>query len=270
MTYETLNRVLEGAKPSGAQKKAMLEGLWREQRAERRGRRWPRAALVAALAAAVLTTAAAAANPEGVARLIARLTVGLVSTQEHKGYTVDGDVTLYPLDVFSEDFRAMAMAEGIDLPRRSFDSREETQAFLGQIPLLWPEDWGSGFRVQIFDTELDLPWGVEVYSTDIGGQAGVDMKIYTEYWPRENEHLAGLFGNPEDDFEHLERYPMANGATAEILMQTGPEDHPNCTCTGHFLYGGVLYEVSTYGNRETREDMVARLKVLLDGFRALR
>lgn len=239
-------------------------------------RRLPKAArnvLIAACLCLALLGTAFAANPEAMAALIERLTVNLVSTEEFSGYSIEGEMTKYPLSTFSPAL--LAASEGRENPAVPvdlfFDTWEEVQAFLGKdIPCIWPEGWDTDrFQVSLFHTELEVLWGIQIYSVDLGRQAEVDVKIYTEHWPHLNDNIAGLHDDPAYSMEHLGSYPMANGSTAELVLKTETaktEHTPQCNAYGFFMRSGILYEAETFGNVFTRDETAARLRTVLDSF----
>lgn len=232
-----------------------------------------RTGLIAACLCLAFVGTAFAANPEAVAALIDRLTVNLISTREFSGYSLEGEMVKYPLSDFSPVLNAAS--EGRENPATpvslTFDTWEEVQAFLGKdIPCVWPTEWDADqFQVVLFHTELEKLWGIQIYSVDLGRQAGINVDIYTEHWLRRNGAIAGLHDDPENSMEHLDGYDMANGSTAEIFArtETAQTDHiPQCSSYGFFMRSGILYQVETFGNVHTRDETTARLRAILDLF----
>lgn len=232
-----------------------------------------RAGLIAACLCLAFVGTAFAANPEAVAALIDRLSVKLVSTGEFSGYSLEGEMVKYPLSGFSPALSAAS--EGRENPAApvslNFDTWEEVQAFLGEeIPCVWPTEWDADqFQVVLFHTELEKLWGVQIYSVDLGRQAEVNVHIYTEHWTDRGGSVAGLYDHSEYSMERLEGYDMANGSTAEIIAvtETAETDHiGQCGAYGFFMRSGILYQVETFGNVNTRDETAARLRTVLDLF----
>lgn len=232
-----------------------------------------RAGLTAACLCLALVGTAFAANPEAVAALIDRLSVNLISTREFSGYSLEGEMVKYPLSEFSPSLKAAS--EGRENPAApvslNFNTWEEVQAFLGEdIPCVWPADWDTDhFQVVLFHTELEVLWGIQICSVDLGRQAEVNVDIYTEHWTDRDGIIAGLYDHPENSMEYLEGYDMANGSTAEIIArtETAQTDHiPQCSAYGFFMRSGILYQVETFGNIGTQDETAARLRTILDLF----
>lgn len=119
----------------------------------------------------------------------------------------------------------------------------------------------------LFHTEIDKLWEVEVRSLNFDAQAEITMNIYTEHWRGgPDTDIAGHYAVEGDTIEQLESYQMPNGATAEIVMETWSGEHQNRQCYGHFIRHGVLYDVMVNGGLDTQEEMVSRLKDILDSF----
>lgn len=241
--------------------------------AKRRRPKAVRAGLIAACLCLAFVGTAFAANPEAVAALIDRLSVNLISTREFSGYTIEGEMVKYPLSDFSPALNAASQGrEGPATPvSLIFDTWEEVQAFLGkEIPCVWPTEWDADqFQVVLFHTELEKLWGIQIYSVDLGRQAEVNVKIYTEHWPNRSGIISGLNDLPEYSMEYLDGYDMANGSTAEIIArtETAETDHiPQCSSYGFFMRSGILYEVETFGNIHARDETTVRLHEILGLF----
>lgn len=244
------------------------------------GRRLPgavRTGLVAAcLCLAVLGTAVAAA-PEAITALIERLTVSTIAGGEEPGYAVQGEMIQYPLSTFSPTL--LAASEGRENPAApvslTFDTWDEVQAFLGgDVPCVWPgggagweTDW---FQVVLFHTELEVLWGIQIFSVDLGRQAEVCVNICTEHWQQRNDNIASTWSVPGTGVENMGSYPMAGGPVAEIVAETdvpGPEGNAGYRVHGIFMNAGILYQVESIGSVSTREETVSRLHAILDSFR---
>ena len=247
--------------------------------ARRRLPKLARAGLIAACLCFALLGTAFAANPEAVTQFIDRLTVRIFPDEQAPGYSVTGGaMTKYPLSAFSPAL--LAASENRDGPVVSltFDTWDEVQTFLGEdIPCVWPEDWDTNWiQVLLFHTESEVLWGVDIYSTDLSRQAEIQMKIRTELWQGENAS-SSMGTLPGGDVTQLDSYPMANGATAELIQVTDPETvyadgtptglHPQ-HCSGYFMQDGILYSVTVFHPIPPQEDLVAQLKTVLDSFPA--
>lgn len=247
--------------------------------AKRRMPKIARAGLIAACLCLALLGTAFAAGPEAVAQLLDRLTVQIFSTGQDTGYTVDGaPMVKYPLSAFSPAL--LAASEGRDSPAAPvsliFHTWEEVQAFLGEdIPCIWPQGWDTDwYQVLLFHTEYEVLWGIDITSVDYSRQADVYVNIRTELWPGEGARFSmGLIDG--SSAEQLSSYPMANGATAELVHVTEPETvYADGTptglrpqdCAGYFMQDGILYTVTAYSPVPPQEDVEAQLKTVLDSF----
>ncbi len=251
----------------------LIEEAGREAPARRRFPKAVRAGLIAACLCLALLGTAFAAGPEAVAALIERLAIHITSAEQGAGYTVDGGPMIkYPLSAFSPDL--LSASESRESPAApvslSFNTWDEVKAFLGKdIPCAWPndvEDDGYRFQVLLFHTEYAVLWGVDIYctrTTDVV-LSEIDIRIRTEYWQGDDAR-AGV-GGADGAFTQMESYPMPNGATAEIVQYTGPEDFPHANCKGYFMRDGILYEITAFATVPTAEDAITRLHTILDSF----
>lgn len=254
----------------------LVEEAGVERPVKRRLSRVIRTGLIAVCLCLALLGTAFAAAPEAMAALIERLSVSTVSNEDHSGYTIQGDMVQYPLSAFSPAL--LAASEGRESPAApvslTFDTWDEVQAFLGgNIPCVWPgggAGWDTDhFQVVLFHTELEVLWGVHIYSVDLTRQAVISVNIYTEHWPHRNDDIAGLLDAPGTSIEQLGSYPMASGAAAEIvvLSETDETEYiPQCGAHGFFMSSGILYQVETLGSVPSREETVSRLYAILDSF----
>lgn len=247
--------------------------------AKRRLPKLARAGLIAACLCFALLGTAFAANPEAVAQFIDRLTVRIFSEEKEPGYSVTtGTMTIYPLSAFSPAL--LAVSENRDGPVASltFDAWDEVQAFLGKdIPCIWPEDWDADrFQVLLFHTESETLWGIGIYSTDLSRQAEIQMTIRTEGY-RGGNFTSSIGTLPGGDIAQLISYPMANGATAELIRVTDPETvYADGTptgfhsqhCAGYFMQNGILYVVTAFSPVLPQQTAEAQLKTVLDSFPA--
>lgn len=224
------------------------------------------------------------------ARQVYQLTVNITESEDGMGLSLYGDVDKYPLREFGDALLAASEARhdpGLVVQLR-FDTFEEVRAFLGEnIPAIWPnggEGWDSYFHlwddsyfhVDLFHVGLEKLWGVEVGSFIVAPQEafsiGVTMYIFTEHWQGGPDDLPGAPFGITGSLEQMESYLMPNGATAEIVMQTMPEDpdfshHPPAlVCHGFFVRDGILYNVTAYAGRHTQEEALSLLKGILDSF----
>lgn len=251
-----------------------------------------RTGLIAACLCLALLGTAFAANPEAVAALMERLNVQVISDQEYYGAdicTIGGQVTAFPLSDFSPALNEDSENRGVHaVVQKEFDTWDETRAYLGEnIPCIWPNDgknWEARYCIDMFHTQryigtshtqFEQLWGIEVYSTNLELQAEVTFNIYTEHWPYPNgtDNVVPLNGLhiSMDSVEQLESYSMANGLTAEILVDTeaaesAGENPPHCNAIGYFMRSGIFYRVETLGVSSNREETVARLYSILDTF----
>lgn len=248
--------------------------------AKRRLPKLARTGLIAACLCLALLGTAFAANPESVAQFIDRLTVHIFPDEKAPGYSVTGGaMTKYPLNAFSPAL--LAASENRDGPvvfDLHFDTWGEVQAFLGEdIPCVWPEDWDTDwFQVVLFHTESEVLWGIDIYSTDLSRQAQIQMKIRTELWQGENAS-SSMGTLPGGGITQLDSYPMANGATAELIQVTDPETvyadgtptgFHSQRCAGYFMQDGILYTVTAFYPIPPQESTEAQLKTVLDSFPA--
>lgn len=244
--------LVEEAEPAGLQK--------------RRRPRFRAAALAACLCLALVGT--------GFASQVYRLILRTGEEQGEPYYSVQGEVIKYPLDAFSDELISASEARiGPGAPvQLTFETFDEVQAFLGDVPILWPkggEDWhGSyGYEVILFHTQTDRLWGVEVYSFDPEAQAEVSAIIRTEHWQgTPDTNIINRHHNPGHTLQQLENYRMSDGAQAEVIMMKGTALEPDCHCYGYFISGGVLYDVEVAGGLSSADGLPLRLKALLDSF----
>ena len=257
----------------------LIEEAGLQAPARRRLPRLARAGLIAACLCLALLGTAFAANPEAVAQFIDRLTVHVSPDEKEPGYSVTGGVmTKYPLSAFSPALLAASENRvGPVVFDLYFDTWDEVQAFLGKdISCVWPEDWAGDFQVILFHTELEVLWGVDIYSTDLSRQAQIEMKIRTELWTGENAS-GGLGALNGSSITQRPSYSMRNGAIAELVQVTDPETvYQDGTptgvrpqqCAGYFMQDGILYSVTAFSPIPPQETTEAQLKAVLDSFPA--
>lgn len=250
--------------------------------ARRRLPKLARAGLIAACLCLALLGTAFAANPEAMAALIERLNVQITTDRGRDIYTVGGKLTAFPLSDFSPALNEDSESRGIRVVvQKKFNTWDEVQAYLGEdIPSIWPgdgKDWekpGRRYNVDLLHTQLEQLWGIQVYSTNLDLQAEVSFHLYTEHCPSLNENmspLGGMYGSM-GSVEQLEDYSMANGLTAEILVDTEDasliigDGQPLCSAIGYFARSGILYRVEAFGAAPTRDETVSRLYTILDSF----
>lgn len=193
--------------------------------------------------------------------------VQVFSNEEHAGYSISGSVTKYSLDSFSTELQAACKSwEGPNPIQPEFDTWDEAKAFLGEnIPCVWPELELNQFSARVTltqDYDSHELIGVGVYHYGIFSDLLIcraTAAIYAEGYPEDVEHIGGLWDNPERDVKSLGTYTMANGTTAEIVMNNGTMQHVVDTatgetvlldlsfsreCTGIFIHSGILYQVT--------------------------
>lgn len=278
MEDNRLNRVFDQVKLSSEREEAMLADLLMEQKEasgmkQTNKRRIPAAALAAALVV-VLAGTAFAAGSEAVAGFIERLTLQVFSGGEDIGYTVSGDsMTKYPLSAFSLPLlEASENRDGLAVVDLWFDTWDEVRDFLGRdIPCIWPdsgEGWAGPYHIYLFHTGSDQLWGVDICNTQTTDVvlSQIKIQIRTEYWQGMNASAGLRDRGGEGCFTPLGGYHMSNGAEAELVQYTGPEDCPHANCEGFFMTDGILYNVTSYGTNSTLEETVSRLYKILDAF----
>lgn len=261
---------------SEADKENLVENLIAAEPVKRRSVRSMRVGLIAACLCLVLAGTAFAAT------VVYRLTVEIgpdERNEEYFGYTVRGGPNVqYPLSAFSPEL--IAASEGREDPlmgvKRAFRTKEEVQAFLGEdIPCVFPEGWDDAyydvvlFHVQ-HDQEQTDPNGeltmVTVYSVSKGRwPVMLTLSMSTEnLLEADVDRAGGWYSNWETQMEQLDSYTMANGCTAEIILETLGEEEKSFTCHGVFVKDGISYQLETFS--KVSEAALIQLQNVLDSF----
>ena len=273
---EEYRRAMDALRFSEADKENLVENLIAAEPVKRRSVRSMRVGLIAACLCLVLAGTAFAAT------VVYRLTVEIgpdERNEEYFGYTVRGGPNVqYPLSAFSPEL--IAASEGREDPlmgvKRAFRTKKEVQAFLGEdIPCVFPEGWDDAyydvvlFHVQ-HDQEQTDPNGeltmVTVYSVSKGRwPVMLTLSMSTEnLLEADVDRAGGWHDTRASQMEQLDSYTMANGCTAEIILQTSGEEEKSFICHGVFVKDGISYQLETFS--KVSEAALIQLQNVLDSF----
>lgn len=250
-------------------KAAMLETIMETKR-PRRAIRPMRTALIAACVCVMLVGTALAAQVIWGVRLEDK-------QQGNPGYNVSADLTLWPVEQFSEELRRDADDFHDDYGRyvKELDSWEQVEDYLN-VPLIgnsvltapnyhavWLYQWenGSLYKCEaiagyILDNTY-VDWTASLYTKEYS-ESGSDVPLFT------------LGGNAQDEISYSQ-YQMKNGAQAQIVKITPGEVGATVPQSyAYFVRDGIFYTL--YMDRRPVDERVAEadheqlLYEILDAF----